>query len=63
MKSELTRKTLILAKNEGRRGEDEMVGWHHGLNGVFEQTLGNSNREAWHAAVHGVAKSCGRLGN
>ena len=29
MKSELTRKTLILAKNEGRRGEDEMVGWHH----------------------------------
>jgi len=63
MKSELTRKTLILAKNEGRRGEDEMVGWHHWLDGIFEQTLGNSNREAWRAAVHGVAKSWGRLGN
>ena len=36
--------------------EDEMVGWHHQLNGhEFEQTPGNS--EAWHAAVHGVAKS------
>ena len=32
--------------------EDEMVGWHHGLNGrEFE------DREAWRAAVHGVAKS------
>ena len=33
--------------------EDEMVGWHHQLNGhEFEQTLGYS-----HAAFHGVAKS------
>ena len=38
--------------------EDEMVGWHHRLNGhEFEQSLGDSeDREAWHA-VHGVAKS------
>ena len=36
--------------------EDEMVGWHHQLNGCeFEQTQGD--KEAWHAAVHGVAKS------
>ena len=36
--------------------EDEMVGWHHQLNGhVFEQTPGD--RDAWLAAVHGVAKS------
>ena len=42
-----------------------MTGWHHRLDGhEFEQTLGNSeglvsftNREAWHAVVHGVAKS------
>ena len=39
--------------------EDEMVGWYHRLN---EQELSNfqelvMNREAWHAAVHGVAKS------
>ena len=40
--------------------EDEVVGWHHQLNGLeFEQTLGD--REAWHAVVHGVAKSWIRL--
>ena len=38
-------KTLMLGKTEGRRTgsvtEDEMVGWHHWLNGYeFEQTLG-----------------------
>ena len=39
--------------------EDEMVGWHHQLNGhEFEQTLGGGERqEVWRAAVHGVAKS------
>ena len=44
-----------------RRGmtEDEIVGWHHRLNGhEFEQTSRDSEvREAWHAAVHGVARS------
>ena len=38
-------KTLMLGKIEGRRkgvAEDEMVGWHHQLNGLeFEQTLGD----------------------
>ena len=39
-------KTLMLGKIEGRRRrearEDEMVGWHHQLNGhEFEQALGN----------------------
>ena len=39
--------------------EDEMVGWHHRLNGhECEQTLGDSeDREAWHVAVHGATKS------
>ena len=39
--------------------EDEMVGWHHRLNGhEFEQSPGDGkDREAWHAAVHGVPKS------
>ena len=36
-------KTLMLGKIEGgrRRGQDEMVGWHHQLDvHEFEQTLG-----------------------
>ena len=38
--------------------EDEVVGWHHWLNGhESEQTQIVKDREAWHAAVHGVAKS------
>ena len=53
-------KTLIGGKDgrQEKKGvtEDEMVGWHHRLNGLeFEQTPGDS--EAWHAAVHGVAES------
>ena len=37
--------------------DDEMVGWHHPLNGhEFEQTLG-VGREAWCAAVHGITKT------
>ena len=40
----------MLRKIEGKRRkgmrEDEMVGWHHQLNGnEFEQTLGNSEEQ------------------
>ena len=33
--------------------EDEMAGWHHGLDG-HELVM---NREAWRAVIHGVAES------
>ena len=42
--------------------EDEMVGWHLRFNGhELRQTPGDSEREAWCAAVHGAAKSWTRL--
>ena len=45
--------------------EDEMVGWHHRLNERgFGWTPGiGDGRGAWHAAVHGVAKSQTQLSN
>ena len=43
--------------------ENEMAGWHHRLDGhEFRWTLGvGVDREAWRAAIHGVAKSQTRL--
>ena len=43
--------------------EDEMVGWHHRLDGhEFEQIPGaGDGHRGLHAAVHGVANSQARL--
>ena len=42
--------------------EDEMAGWHHQLNvSLSEPWELVIDREAWHAAIHGVAKSRTRL--
>ena len=43
--------------------EDEMAGWHQQLDAheVGELRELAMNREAWHAAIHGIAKSRTRL--
>ena len=48
-----------LRQEEKGMTEDEMVGWHHWLDGhEFEQAPGvGDGQEAWHAAVHGIAES------
>ena len=62
-KSWLTRKDPDAGKDQTQEEkgmtEDEMVGWHHWLNGHgFGWTPGvGDGREVWRAAVHGVTKS------
>ena len=44
--------------------EDQMVEWHHQLNGCeSEQTPGDSEREDWRAAVLGFTGSRTQLSN
>ena len=62
-------KTLMLGKIEGRRRRREQrMRWLDGITDLTNMRLIKlqemvKDREAWHAAIHGVAKSQTRLSN
>ena len=65
-KADSLEKTLMLGKIEGKRSEQQRMRWLAAITDLTDMSLSKlwgfvKDREAWHAAVHGVTKSLTRL--